>query len=162
MNRTIENLRNTIKGRIYIYCENEKIGKQFLQDAENEGYRFGRIRPTENSWANIIALEHKKQLSFVGFAGHMNFQCNGGSDGNLTRIDYKKYINGEESFLFENKPLKEITVDSETHGKITIIGNQSFDASIKLKELMSDYEDIDALCDKIESEFDVIVIFDEG
>ncbi len=57
MNRTIENLRNAINGKIYIYCNNEKIGKQFMQDAENEGYRFGKIKPTENGWSNIIALD---------------------------------------------------------------------------------------------------------
>ena len=33
MKRTIEKLRNTIKGKIYIYLDTEKTGTQFMQDA---------------------------------------------------------------------------------------------------------------------------------
>lgn len=59
--RTLSELRRNFKGTIYIYCDNEKIGKQFMQDAENEGYRFGKIKPTQNGWSNIVALKNNKQ-----------------------------------------------------------------------------------------------------
>lgn len=158
MNRTIKNLRSTISGKIYIYCDNEKIGKQFMQNAENEGYRFGKTKPTDNGWSNIIALERNKQLSFVGFCGHINFQCNGGG---LTRIDYEKYVKGDKNFIFKNKPLKETTIKSNTCGDITLVGKDCFEAAVELKELLSKYNkagDIDAICDEIESKYDVIVV----
>ena len=163
MNRTIEDLRNTIKGKIYIYLGNEKIGKQFMQDAENEGYRFGKINPTENGWSNIIALEKRKQLSYVGFVGHMNFQCNGGSDGGLTRIDYEKYVNGCKNFIFKNKPLKETTIKNSRYGEINIIGDNCFDAAMALKDKLKVKEDInvDSLCDEIGREFDVLALPEE-
>ena len=102
--RSIEDIRNSISGRIYIYLANEQIGKQFLIDAEAEGYHFGSIKPTDNSWSNIIALEPNKQLSYVGFVGRICFQCNGGNSGNLTRIDYEKYLNGNKDFIIRNLP----------------------------------------------------------
>ena len=161
MNRTIENLRNTVGGRIYIYLDNEKIGKRFMQDAENEGYRFGKIKPTENGWSDIIALESKKQLSYVGFVGHVCFQCNGGDNGNLTRIDYEKYVNGDKNFIFKGKPLSETTVKSKLYGDITIIGDECFEAAAALKELLNESQDIDAALDKIEAEFDVLAMPEE-
>lgn len=164
MNRTIENLRNVISDKIYIYCDNEKIGKQFMRDAENEGYRFGKIKPTENGWSNIVALERNKQLSFVGFCGHMAFQCSGGNNGNLTRIDYKKYAKRDKDFIFKGKPLNETTVKNTIHGDIILVGEDCFEAAVKLKELLSKYneaDDIDAICDVIESKYDVIVITEE-
>lgn len=164
MNRTIENLRNVISDKIYIYCDNEKIGKQFMRDAENEGYRFGKIKPTENGWSNIVALEQNKQLSYVGFCGHMAFQCNGGDNGGLTRIDYEKYAKHDKDFIFKGKPLNETTVKSTIHGDIILVGEDCFEAAVKLKELLSKYneaDDIDAICDVIESKYDVIVITEE-
>ena len=100
--RSIEDIRKSISGRIYIYLANKQIGKQFLIDAESEGYHFGSIKPTDNSWSNIIALKPDKQLSYVGFVGRICFQCNGGSNGDLTRIDYEKYSNGDKDFIFRN------------------------------------------------------------
>lgn len=164
MNRTLENLRSTISGKIYIYCDNEKIGKQFMQNAENEGYRFGKIKPTENGWSNIVTLEKKKQLSFVGFCGHMAFQCNGGDNGCLTRIDYEKYAKGDKDFIFKGKPLNEITVKSKIHGDITLVGKDCFEAAVELKELLGKYNeagDIDTICDEIESKYDVIVVSED-
>lgn len=164
MNRTIENLRNAISDKIYIYCDDEKNSKQFIRDAENEGYRFGKIKPTENSWSNIVALEQNKQLSYVGFCGHMAFQCNGGDNGGLTRIDYEKYAKHNKDFVFKGKPLNETTVKSTIHGDIILVGEDCFEAAVKLKKLLSKYneaDDIDAICDVIESKYDVIVITEE-
>lgn len=98
MNRTVKQL-SKLNGKVYVYLEDEKIAKQFMQDAEAEGFRFGKIKPTENGISNIIAIEENKQLSYVGFVGHMAFQCPSGVEGNFYRIDYKKYINGDKDFI---------------------------------------------------------------
>ena len=161
MDRTIENLRNTVDGKLYIYCDNERTGKQFMQNAENEGYRFGKIKPTENGWSNIVAVEKRKQLSFVGFCGHMNFQCNGGDGGGLTRIDYEKYASGDKNFIFKDKHFNEITVKSKEYGEIAIVGDDCFEAAGELKKILSKHnetDDVDAICDEIESKFNVIVL----
>lgn len=105
--RKIEDLRKSLKGKVYIYLKDTETCKRFLRDAENEGYRFGTIKPTENSTDDIIALEHRKQLSYVGFVGHVAWMCNGGTDavGKFHRIDYDKYASGEEDFYFKAEPL---------------------------------------------------------
>ena len=98
MNRTVEQL-SKLNGKVYVFLEDENIAKQFMQNAEAEGFRFGKIKPTENHTSNIISVEKNKQLSFVGFVGRMAFQCPSGVEGNLFRVDYKKYINDDEDFL---------------------------------------------------------------
>ncbi len=97
----------------------------------------------------------------TGFCGHMNFQCNGGSDGGLTRIDYKKYANGDKNFIFEDKPLNETTIKHKVYGNVAILGSDCFEAAIALKELLNKcdrVDDIYKICDEIESKFDVIVM----
>lgn len=162
--RTLEELRNGIKGKIYIYIDNEKIGKQFLQNAEAEGYRFGKVKPTISGSSNIIALKKNKQLSYVGFVGHVEFQC--GGNGDLTRIDYEKYINGNRNFLFENKPITEITIQGKFFKEINIVGDNSFEVAEILKAELQNCNNEDeeiALCERIGDEYDVLALpdFDE-
>jgi hypothetical protein len=102
-NRTINSLRENLNGKIYIYLKDRQICERFLQDAENEGYLFGKIKPTETDGADIIALEKSKQLSYVGFVGHMAFQCPNGVQGDFYRVDYSKYVNDEKDYFFETK-----------------------------------------------------------
>lgn len=120
--RTLTELRNSLKGRIYIYLENKDICKKFLQDAENEGYRFGKIKPTKSSGSNIIALEKNKKLSYVGFVGHIAFQCNGGSDNSdFYRIDYRKFINGDKDYFFKKNLLNCETIEQEQNNFNAIV-----------------------------------------
>ncbi|MCH5317364.1 MAG: hypothetical protein J1E05_05255 [Eubacterium sp.] len=105
-NRTLENLRKSHKGKVYIYLKDTETCKRFLRDAENEGYRFGNIKPTENLTDDIIALEHRKRLSYVGFVGRVAWMCNGGTDAKekFHRIDYDKFVSGEKDFYFKESP----------------------------------------------------------
>ena len=104
--RTLTELRNTLQGKIYIYFDNEEICCKFLQDAEDEGYRFGSMYPTQSSRSNIIALENDKKLSHVGYVGHVAFQCPSGVVGGLHRVDYEKYVKGDEDFFYKNRKEK--------------------------------------------------------
>lgn len=102
-NRTLNHLRNSLEGKIYIYMKDRETAEQFLADAEEEGYRFGTYLPTENHIDDIIALERGGQLSHPGFVGHMAFSCNGGTNGpedGFHRIDYHKYKSGAEDFYY--------------------------------------------------------------
>ncbi len=100
--RTLVNLRNSLKGRVYIYLKNEAVCQKLLQNAKEEGYRFGEREIDSTDGARIIALEAKRQLGYVGFVGHLAFQCNGG-DGNTEfyRVDYNKYIRGYKDFYYK-------------------------------------------------------------
>ena len=99
--RTLDALRNTLDGKIYIYCRDEKTAIDFLAAAEKEGYRFGSIKPTNNNTDDFIALEDNKQLSYVGFVGRIAVQCSGGGNANLHIIDYAKYKDSEEDYYFK-------------------------------------------------------------
>ena len=99
--RTLEALRNTLAGKIYIYCKNETTAKEFLAAAEKEGYRFGIINPTDSKTDDIIALEENNQLSYVGFVGRIAIQCSGSGNINLHIIDYAKYRDGKEDYYFK-------------------------------------------------------------
>lgn len=102
--RTLKELRSNLEGRIHIYLKDTKTAMQFMIDAENEGYRLGKKKPTECDTDDIIALG-ENQLSYVTFCGRVCFQCNGGSnsEGEYHRIDYDKYKNGDADFYFQTE-----------------------------------------------------------
>ena len=161
--RTLSELRRNLKGRIYIYCHNEKIGKQFLQNAENEGYNFEKTKPADNGWSNIVALKHNKQLSFVGFCGHMAFQCNGGDNpkGFFHRIDYKKFINNDTDYFFRTDNYScTIQFKSNLFGNVTIIGSEGKNAIDYINKYISlcksKIQEI-ALYDTVTNLFDVVI-----
>lgn len=81
-------------GKIYVYLDNVDIAKQFLQDAENEGFTFcDGINPTERTPANIMAINRDLTINYVGFIGRMAYQAaNTIGNETLTKIDYREII----------------------------------------------------------------------
>ncbi len=102
--RTLTELRNALGGRIYIYLADAETSRRFLENAEAEGYRFGAVRPSDSSGADMIALEEGRQLSHVGFVGHMAFQCPSGVKDEFYRVDYQKFINGCADYMYREEP----------------------------------------------------------
>ena len=100
--RTMTALRNSLDGKVYIIIKGDELQKQFLKDAETEGFRFGTINPTGSSTDDVIALEPNKQLSYVGFAGRAAIQCNGGNnaEGQFHLIDYVKFKGGDDEYYY--------------------------------------------------------------
>ena len=90
----IKFLLSTYTGRIYVYLETEDVGKQFLQDAENEGFTFcDGIKPTARTPANIMAVNQDNTINYVGFVGHIAFQTASNIDNKpLVKIDYREII----------------------------------------------------------------------
>lgn len=90
----IKFLLSTYTGRIYVYLETEDVGKQFLQDAENEGFTFcDGIKPTARTPANIMAVNRDNTINYVGFVGHIAFQAASNIDNKpLVKIDYREII----------------------------------------------------------------------
>ena len=99
-NRTIENLRKSLNGKVYLYFESSEICAEFLKDAEEEGYLFGERKPTQVRTDNILALLRRKQLCYVGIIGRIAYQSAGAYD-DIHRIDYAKYRSGADDYRIE-------------------------------------------------------------
>lgn len=90
----LKSLLAAYSGKIYVYLDNADIAKQFLQDAENEGFTFcDGINPTERTPANIMAINRDLTINYVGFIGRMAYQAaNTIGNETLTKIDYRDII----------------------------------------------------------------------
>lgn len=90
----IKFLLSTYTGKIYVYLANEDVGKQFLLDAENEGFTFcDGIKPTARTPANIMAVNRDNTINYVGFVGRIAFQAASNIDNKpLVKIDYLEII----------------------------------------------------------------------
>ena len=103
--RTIKALAE-LKGKVYVYLSDEKIGNAFLQQAEKEGFSFRNgKKPSDRDmgYANIMTVCHDYTINYVvGWAGNMLFHCATKRNGNkkLIRIDYAKYIGGDRNYIF--------------------------------------------------------------
>ncbi len=95
---SIKSLLSTYTGRIYVYLATEDISKQFLQDAENEGFTFcDGVKPTERQADCIFAINDDMTINYVGFIGHMAYQV-ADRIGNqpLIKIDYRDILKQTE------------------------------------------------------------------
>ena len=105
--KTIRELVNAeCKKKVYIYLANDKIGKNFMKQAEEEGFVFGDgVKPTERNYSEIIAVNDDNTINFVNSIGRMAFGSGAENVGNrkLVRVDYEKYINGESDYLYKKK-----------------------------------------------------------
>lgn len=91
---SMKSLLSAYTGRIYIYLATEEIGKQFLQDAENEGFAFcDGVKPTQREADSIFAINEDMTINYVGFVGHMAYQATD-RIGNkpLIKIDYRDIL----------------------------------------------------------------------
>ncbi|MBQ7543205.1 MAG: hypothetical protein IJT44_13035 [Clostridia bacterium] len=95
MERTLTNLRKTLKGDVYILLRHARIGNRFLRDAEAEGFTIGRDRPTAHPYATVMAL-HDGTIRYVGANGNIRFQC--GDAHGFHRVDYEKFVRGAKHF----------------------------------------------------------------
>ena len=91
MKRTLDELRRRYQGKLYLVNLD-------LEDAEAQGYRCGKLKPTEMQGGDFISLERGKQLSGVGFVGHMAVQC-----GAVTIVDYRKWRSGDNGYLLRER-----------------------------------------------------------
>ena len=94
--KSIENLRNSFDGKVYVRFSSEEVFHRFLSDAESEGYTLGGKRPTEAAVsADIKAVEYDKKISNCGVISHI--ACHAGGE-NIHVIDYEKYIDGDDDY----------------------------------------------------------------
>ena len=98
--RTIGNLL-TMEGRVYIHCASRTLAAVFLKNAEAEGFTFGDgVKPTQRETDDIFALNQNWTINYVGWAGHLAFQCAAEVGGKpLIRVDYGKYLAGCSEYI---------------------------------------------------------------
>ncbi len=91
--RTLSSLLS-LKGRVYIYLDSSETAEIFSRNIVEEGFC-----KSFTATADIYAL-HRDGAYSVGFAGHMAFaQADKIGDDLLIRVDYKKYISGEDFII---------------------------------------------------------------
>ena len=94
--RTIKQLIGK-EQKVYIVLKNKAIMFRFISDAEYEGITFGdKVKPTERTPEDIMALQADGTICYLGWAGRM---CYHSSKHNILRVDYEKYILGDENYL---------------------------------------------------------------
>lgn len=68
-----------------------------MSDAEREGITYGDgVKPTERPVDDIMALNSDGTISFLGWAGRMAYHY---SKDTVKRIDYERYICGDNDYL---------------------------------------------------------------
>ncbi len=94
--RTIRKLINKDK-KVYILLRTKAMEYRFMSDADREGITFGDgVRATERAVDEVMALRADGTICFLGWAGRM---CYHNSKSGVLRIDYEKYINGDQDYI---------------------------------------------------------------
>lgn len=96
--RTIKELLQYRK-KVYIVLPTKAMQYRFMSDADREGITFGdAVKATDRMASDIMALLPDGHICFVGWVGRMCFKQGGDS---VLRVDYERYINGEDSYLID-------------------------------------------------------------
>lgn len=116
--RTLNNLRNTLLGKIYVYLKDTETKEKFLADAKAEEYSFGKTELPKIIEDNIISVKKNNQLCHVGYIGRIEFQCNGGdgASGRFHRIDYARYKHGDEDYYYHYDASERIRSNGSSAG----------------------------------------------
>ena len=91
-----------LDGRVYVYCSDRRTLQRFIEDAENEyfHYRDG-VSLLERKPDSIMALNRDRTVNYIGYAGTLAFRtASMVGDQPLIRVDYRKYVAGEEDFIY--------------------------------------------------------------
>ena len=96
--RTIKELLQYGK-KVYIVLPTKAMQYRFMSDADREGITFGDgIKATARIASDIMALLPDGHICFVGWVGRLCFKQGGDS---VVRVDYEKYIDGDNSYLID-------------------------------------------------------------
>lgn len=96
MSQPIKHL-SQMNGRVYVFFKTDNLCRQFLTQAEREGFTFqDGAKPTERHTSDVIAVNKDYTINYVGTVGHIAFGSNIKKigDESLIRIDYAEFIRG--------------------------------------------------------------------
>ena len=100
--RSIEDMMK-LYGTKWVYISSRRTFTQFILDADAAGFSFGGMSPLDMHYSDIISVHDDRSLVYVGFVGHMAFQCGQEEMGGkpFLRIDYDKYISGRDDWAYK-------------------------------------------------------------
>ena len=90
----LKSILSTNAGKVYVYLATDEVCKQFLKDAEDEGFTFtDGMKPTQKHTSDILAVNPDFTINYVGTIGHIAFKA-ARRIGNqkLIRIDYREFL----------------------------------------------------------------------
>ena len=96
--RTLKQLAEK-EGWVRVYLDNKKVGKAFLRQAQEEGFRFCDGRPLRSiSWQYVFGLGSDMTVWFVSLF-NWTLSYAGEVRGTPVRVDYEKYMAGEVDYM---------------------------------------------------------------
>ena len=94
--RTIRGLTEQGK-KVYVFTGSEKLCRDFLSLAEQEGFTFGDgVKPTKKHSSDIFAVNSDGTISYVGTIGRTAIGSNA-----IFTVDFEKYISGFDSYVWK-------------------------------------------------------------
>ena len=111
--RTLKSLIEKNK-KVWFYCETEDLQKEFLEQAEKEGFVTMRSEnPTSLSLQRLYGINNEGTMGYISnFIWYLSFQT-GNKD--ILRIDYDSFLSGKEDFICHAPKMQpvEITIRRE-------------------------------------------------
>ncbi len=72
---------------VYIHTPSKAIARDFLKQAEKEGFLFGDgKRPTKKPWDDYFALHQDLTMNYIGFIGRLRWKSD---DDGILRVEYR-------------------------------------------------------------------------
>ena len=111
--RTLKSLIEKNK-KVWFYCGTEDLQKEFLGQAEKEGFVTMRgEKPSALSLQRLYGINSEGTMGYISnFIWYLSFQT-GSSD--ILHIDYDRYISGENDYISNAPKMQpvEITIRRE-------------------------------------------------
>ena len=117
MKHTLANLYKSIKSefkrpfvlntfgddfRIYLYLGDQDGFNFFKEHASDEGITFGDGKNlSEKPYDDVLALNEDLTVNYIGRFGHTAFRHPEASSRYIVRVDYRKYIEGDQNYLYQ-------------------------------------------------------------
>ncbi len=121
-------LKNLIENNstIWVYCESEDSQKEFLKQAEDEGFlALNGQKPTELYHQYLYGINDDMTMGYLSnMIWCLTFQA--GNDKHV-RIDYKKYISGREDYICHSTRLKRVSFSEWNKLSYITINSTEFD-----------------------------------
>ena len=71
--KTITEL-SRLNGRVYIHLSTDELAKQFMRQAEAEGFTFADgVKPTDRIATEVMAVNPNHTINYIGITGHIAF-----------------------------------------------------------------------------------------
>ena len=62
-------------GRVYVHLATRDLARQFLKQAEEEGFTFcDGVKPTDRRATEVMAVNPDHTIHYVGMVGHLAYQ----------------------------------------------------------------------------------------